>query len=44
MIKKIAFILILFTMFFSCGKKDDPVYVDPNKKVHVLNIINIKIS
>ena len=31
MIKKIFFTLIICFMIFSCGKKGDPVYEDPNK-------------
>jgi predicted small lipoprotein YifL len=43
MIKKISLILIVFGMLFSCGKKGDPVYVDPDKKVHKSSTFNVKI-
>ena len=33
MIKKIAIIILLFCAVISCGKKGDPEYIDPNKKV-----------
>ena len=33
MIKKIALIILLFCAVISCGKKGDPEYTDPNKKV-----------
>ena len=33
MIKKIALIILLFCAVISCGKKGDPEYIDPNKKV-----------
>ena len=32
MIKKIVFILSLFILITSCGKKGDPVYEKPKKK------------
>ena len=38
MIKKITFALILCCMFFSCGKKGDPVYKDSKKKYPIENI------
>ena len=31
--KKIALIILLFCAVISCGKKGDPEYIDPNKKV-----------
>ena len=33
MIKKISLIILLFCVIISCGKKGDPQYVDPDKKV-----------
>ena len=33
MIKKIVLIILLFCAVISCGKKGDPEYIDPNKKV-----------
>tara|TARA_B100000989_G_C19353518_1_gene390153 strand:- start:412 stop:543 length:132 start_codon:yes stop_codon:yes gene_type:complete len=33
MIKKIILIILLFCAVISCGKKGDPEYIDPNKKV-----------
>jgi len=44
MIKKIILILILSVTLISCGKKGDPIYVDPDKKVQNLFIFNVKIS
>jgi len=44
MIKKITLILIIFGTLYSCGKKGDPVYVDPNKKVQKSLILSVKIS
>jgi len=35
MIKKIVFILSLFILISSCGKKGDPVYEKPKKKAKV---------
>ena len=35
MIKKIALIILLFCTIISCGKKNDPEYIDPNKKTKV---------
>ena len=31
MIKKITMILIISVLFFSCGKKGDPIYNEENK-------------
>ena len=44
MIKKITFILIIFGILLSCGKKGDPVYVDPDKKVQKFFLSNNKFS
>ena len=33
MIKKLTLIMFLFCAIISCGKKGDPEYVDPDKKV-----------
>ena len=33
MIKKITLIILLICAVISCGKKGDPEYIDPNKKV-----------
>ncbi len=46
MIKKIFFTLIIFFTIFSCGKKSDPVYEDPNKSTskklhHSINLNEI---
>ena len=41
MIKKITLILIIFGTLYSCGKKGDPVYVDPDKKVQKLYTLNV---
>jgi len=41
MIKKILLILIVFNILISCGKKGDPVYSDPDKKVLKLNTLNV---
>ena len=38
MIKKITLIILLFCLVVSCGKKSDPKYVDPNKKVELKEI------
>tara|TARA_B100000900_G_scaffold383916_1_gene372266 strand:+ start:1442 stop:1573 length:132 start_codon:yes stop_codon:yes gene_type:complete len=41
MIKKILLISLVFSIFISCGKKGDPVYVDPDKKVQKLYTLNV---
>ncbi len=38
--KKIALIILLFCTIISCGKKNDPEYIDPNKKTKVHKILN----
>ena len=35
MIKRITLIILLFFAVISCGKKGDPKYVDPDKKVQI---------
>ena len=50
MIKKISFIFLICCLLASCGKKGDPTYEDPNKKVEkkltseVLKVFNLKNS
>ena len=39
MIKKITLIILLFCAVISCGKKGDPEYMDPEKKVELKNIL-----
>ena len=39
MIKRIILVLILSNMGASCGKKGDPVYVDPLKKTELQKVI-----
>ena len=39
MIKKFTLILLLFCVIISCGKKGDPEYVDPNKKVEIKEVL-----
>ena len=43
MIKKISFILILFCMIISCGKKGDPQYQDPEQKAQIQSFFIHKI-
>ena len=38
MIKKITLIIILFCTVISCGKKGDPRYTDPEKKVEAKKV------
>ncbi len=35
MIKKISLIIFLLFMVISCGKKNDPKYVNPKNKVEI---------
>jgi len=42
MIKKITLALMLFCMTISCGKKGNPEYEDPEKKVEIQNIFKNK--
>ena len=39
MIKKITLVILLFCMVISCGKKGDPKYTDPDKKVKILKTL-----
>tara|TARA_B100001250_G_scaffold253129_1_gene217654 strand:+ start:660 stop:791 length:132 start_codon:yes stop_codon:yes gene_type:complete len=39
MIKKITLIILLLCAVVSCGKKSDPKYVDPKKKVETQKIL-----
>ena len=43
MIKKISVALLLFCIIVSCGKKGDPQYKDPEKKVKIQTILNNRI-
>jgi len=38
MIKKFILIIVLFCLVISCGKKGDPKYVDPDKKVEIKEV------
>ena len=38
MIKKFAIIILLFCAIISCGKKGDPKYIDPDKKVETKEV------
>jgi len=38
MIKKIIIALVFCTLLFSCGKKGDPEYKDPKKKVKIQRV------
>ena len=42
MIKKISFILIVFCLLTSCGKKGDPEYKDPENKAEKIIILTNK--
>ena len=42
MIKKITLALLLCFIIVSCGKKGDPEYKDPEKKVKIQNIFKDK--
>ena len=39
MIKKITLIILLFCALVSCGKKSDPKYGDPEKKVEIQEVL-----
>ena len=39
MIKKITLIILLFCTVISCGKKSDPEYIDPDKKVEIKEVL-----
>ena len=42
MIKKITFIFLVCCLLASCGKKGDPEYKDPEKKVKMQTIFTNK--
>ena len=39
MIKKITLFILLYCIIVSCGKKGDPKYKDPEKKVKMQTIL-----
>ena len=39
MIKKITLIMLVFCAVVYCGKKGDPKYIDPEKKVEVQEVL-----
>ena len=39
MIKKIITIVFLICAVISCGKKGDPKYIDPDKKVEIKKVL-----
>ena len=39
MIKKITLIILVFCVVVSCGKKGDPKYTDPEKKVKLQEVL-----
>ena len=39
MIKKFTIIILLFCAIISCGKKNDPKYVDPDKKAEIKEVL-----
>ncbi len=39
MIRKFTIIILLFCTIISCGKKDDPKYVDPDKKAEIKEVL-----
>ena len=43
MIKKITLTMLLFCIIISCGKKGDPKYIDPEKKVKIHTIFINKV-
>ncbi len=40
MIKKIILLILFCCIVFSCGKKADPKYVEPEKKAKIKILIN----
>ena len=42
MIKKISFIFLICCLLAFCGKKGDPTYEDPDKKVEKIMILTNK--
>ena len=43
MIKKITLVFLLCCLLVSCGKKGDPEYKNPDKKVRIQTIIKNKV-
>tara|TARA_B100001057_G_scaffold166199_1_gene166890 strand:+ start:276 stop:407 length:132 start_codon:yes stop_codon:yes gene_type:complete len=43
MSKKITLVILLFCLIISCGKKGDPKYTDPDKKVELYKIVISKV-
>ena len=39
MIKKITLVILLFCAVISCGKKNDPKYIDPDKKAEIKEVL-----
>ena len=39
MIKKFIIIILLFCAIISCGKKGDPKYTNPDKKVEIKKVL-----
>ena len=39
MIKKITLVLLIYCFVIACGKKGDPKYMDPEKKVKVQEVL-----
>ena len=39
MIKKFTLIILFFCIVISCGKKGDPEYIDPDKKVEIKKVL-----
>ena len=39
MIKKFTLIILFFCIVISCGKKGDPEYIDPDKKVEIKEVL-----
>ena len=39
MIKKVLLTVVLLTFIISCGKKDDPKYMDPEKKAELKEVL-----
>ena len=38
MIRKFTIIMLLFCVVISCGKKNEPKYVDPDKKTEIKKV------
>ena len=39
MIQKFTIIILLFCAVISCGKKNDPKYIDPDKKAEIKKVL-----